>query len=291
MNTETLIRREQLVKEIFSELNNFVDLKHSLLAIIKKIKEYTGFEAVSIRLKEDNDYPYIVQEGFPELFIKQENSLCSPNIKTVNSLNGEKIVLECLCGNVIQGKTDPSKKYYTPKGGYYTNSTTDITPVLLKNEKNTHIRNYCNAKGYESVGLFPIKTRDENIGLIQLNDKRRNQFNEELVDFLELVGEQVGISIENALLYEKLKAKNAELQNTLDEIKVMQNQLLEAKKMTALADLVTGIAHEIYSPVSESVAIMAGHGCFRKSSMVCCCSFFSTLYSSVISAGFCKKDW
>lgn len=256
MNTETLLRREQLAREIFTELNNFVDLKQSLRVIIKKLKEYTGFEAISIRLLEDDDYPYLVQEGFTDVFIHEENSLCSQDLTKNGTVKGEKHKLECLCGKVIQGNTDTSKDYYTAKGSYFTNSSTIITPVLLKNEPGIHIRNRCNAMGYESIGLFPIKTRDENLGLIQLNDKRKNLFDDEMIAFLELVGEQVGISLENAIQYEKLKAKNIELQNTLDEIKIMQDQLLEAKKMTALADLVTGIAHEVYSPIDDSVILL-----------------------------------
>ena len=248
MDTEILIKREQLVKRICARLNNFVDLKHTLSTIIEEIKDLTGFEAVSVRLHKDDDYPYIVHKGFPETFIRQENCLCQHT--------GSVKKPECLCGNVISGRTNPVNNYYTNKGSFWTNNSTILSPTLVEKEKNTIIRNHCNAAGYESIGLFPIKTREENIGLIQLNDKRTEMFTEDIIEYLEMIGEQIGIAIENALLYEQIKDKNEELENSLKDLSNMQSQLMEAKKMTALADLVSGIAHEIYHPISQSLHLL-----------------------------------
>ena len=254
MDKVTLIKREQLAKDICAQLNNFVDLKNTLSAVIKQIREITEVEAVSVRLYEDGDYPYFVSEGFPASFIEKENSVLPKNIDKTTITNGEKPTLDCLCGRVIRGNVDKLRTYYTEKGSYWTNSSTDNTDLVLDNETDIHIRNNCNACGYESVGLFPIKTRDENIGLIQLNDKREGFFTTDLIEFLEMIGEQIGIAVENALLYEKLKKKNTELENTLHDLNGMQQQLMEAKKMTALADMVSGIAHEIFTPVSKAHA-------------------------------------
>lgn len=253
MDAEKLLKREKITREIFARLNNFVDLKNTLSSIIQDLKTVTGFEAVSVRLNEDNDYPYYVYNGFPDSFIKKENFLCSmvDGKKVIGK--GQKPRLNCFCGNVIRGMVDQNKPYYTSKGSYWSNSTTKDTDAFFKNEAENRIRNYCSASGYESVGLFPIKTREENIGLIQINDKRRDMFTPEIIDFMEMIGEQIGVAIENAVLYEKLKEKNAELQNTLDELNHAQTHLLEAKKMSALADMVTGIAHEIYHPITDSL--------------------------------------
>ncbi|MBN2486722.1 MAG: GAF domain-containing sensor histidine kinase [Bacteroidales bacterium] len=254
MEIEQLLKREQLAKEICAQLNNFVDLKNILKTIIGNLKEITGFKAVAIRLHENNDYPYFVSKGFSNGFIKHENSLYSTSADCCNGLT--KTVPECLCGNVISRKTDASLGYYTPKGSYYTNSTSKATPTLLRNETGTHIRNFCNTSGYESVGLFPIKTRDENIGLIQLNDPRSDMFSEGLVEFIEMIGEQIGVAIENATLYEKLKAQNSELQNTIDKLNNAHGHLLEAKMLSIMAELVTGLNHEIYQPVNESLVLL-----------------------------------
>lgn len=44
--------------QICAELNNFVELKPALTSIIKKLKELSDCEAVSIRLYDNGDYPF-----------------------------------------------------------------------------------------------------------------------------------------------------------------------------------------------------------------------------------------
>ena len=46
-------------------------------------------------------------------------------------------------------------------------------------------RNCCNAVGYESVALIPLRAREGVIGLFQFNDHRRGRFTAERVAFLE----------------------------------------------------------------------------------------------------------
>jgi len=61
---------------ICSELNHFIDLKPTLITVIKHVKKLTCCEAVGIRLHDDGDYPYYVFTSFPESFIIHESSLC-----------------------------------------------------------------------------------------------------------------------------------------------------------------------------------------------------------------------
>jgi hypothetical protein len=74
---ESLYEREKIAKTICSELNNFIDLKPTLMTILKHLKKLTGIEAISVRLHDEGDYPYYIYEGFPEKFIQKESSLCA----------------------------------------------------------------------------------------------------------------------------------------------------------------------------------------------------------------------
>lgn len=217
---EELLERERTAKIICSELNNFVDLKPTLITVIEHIKRLTGSEAVSIRLHDEGDYPYYVYEGFPESFIVHENSLCvrDDNGSRVPSADGEGFLLECMCGNIIRGRFDPSLSFFTKKGSFWSNNTSILLDTSSEQDRQGRTRNYCNSVGYESVALIPIKARDERIGLIQINDKRTGMFTEELIEYCEMIGEQIGISIQNSLIYESLNRSHEEIELLYKEI-------------------------------------------------------------------------
>ncbi len=244
MNLEGLLKREQLVKQICAQLNNFVDLRNTLSSIIAQIKDLTQADAISIRLNEEGDFPYYVSEGFPPSFLEKENSLLSKN--------SDFLAHECLCGQVATGKADPHKPYYTENGSFFTNSSTETTPQLAASEQGLTIRNYCNTCGYESIGLFPIKNRGTIIGLLQINHKARDRFTPETIEFIEMIGNQIGTAIENASLYEKLKKQNTDLEGSLNKLNNLQDQLMTAKKNASLAEMVASMAHEIYEPITQA---------------------------------------
>ncbi|MCP4146615.1 MAG: PAS domain S-box protein [bacterium] len=182
-------KRLQLALDIMTILN-LPDKKHdTIFKILFLIKEATGMEAVGIRLKDGEDFPYYTTEGFNNEFVASEYSLCTrhKNGDVIRDDDG-KPVLECMCGNVIRGRTDPALPFFTTHGSFWTNSTTHILATTQKG------RNCCNKSGYESVALIPLSYEGGIIGLLQLNDKRKNLFKREMIQFFERVGTGIGIA-------------------------------------------------------------------------------------------------
>ncbi len=60
---------------------------------------------------------------------------------------------------------------------------------------------------------------------------------------------RVNTHLENAFLQKSLQEKNQELEQTLHQLKLTQNHLIQSEKMAALGQLIAGIAHEINTPL------------------------------------------
>jgi hypothetical protein len=185
-----LIQKEKCAKIIYAQLNKQLDLNKSLTMTLEKIQEFTNIEATAIRLAEKGDYPYFVYNGFPKSFIKSENSIIASdqNENKFLSPNKKGYQLECMCGNIIQGRFDPSLSFFTLGGSFWTNSTAELITTTTEKDRQGRTINYCNNAGYESVALIPIKTNRGNLGLIQLNDKRKGMFSMNLIEFMEKIG-------------------------------------------------------------------------------------------------------
>ena len=189
-NVIKTLARLNAMQDISLALNKTKSLKDILRQILILVKGIAECEAAAIRLIANNDYPYYVYEGFDKKFILKENSLLTKD-------TDGKDTLECMCGQVIMGVTNTELSFFTKGGSFWTNCTSEIIKNL-QNELSCidcTIRNTCNYSGYESVALIPLKSRDKNIGLIQLNDSRLDKFDLDLILFLELLGQQLGLNI------------------------------------------------------------------------------------------------
>ncbi len=198
--------RQKLAIQILEILNQSKDNINTIRNILLLIKKFTNIEAVGIRLKEGKDYPYYETNGFPIKFTKSEKYLCAyNNNKELKRDSKGNPVLECMCGKVIIGKINLNKAYFTKSGSFWVNSTTDYYNSIQKKDLPLYLRNRCGKEGYESLALIPLCSDKETIGLLQLNDKRKNKFTQEMIEFFEGIGASIGISLTRNVIKNALK--------------------------------------------------------------------------------------
>jgi signal transduction histidine kinase len=86
----------------------------------------------------------------------------------------------------------------------------------------------------------PLKTKDKVVGVITVVSQTNRDFSLQEVQLLTSIGQQLGIILENAQLYQEAHQR----------LKESQQQLIRAEKLTSLGQLAASIAHEVNNPLS-----------------------------------------
>jgi len=212
------------------QVEAYRDIRHDILQILNEpgrandflprvlalLKARAGFDAVGIRLQDGEDFPYFVQDGFPEAFLKTENSLTGRGRMGGVCRDGEgHICLECTCGLVLSGKTDPSNPLFTRGGSAWTNESSLLLDLPADDDPRHHPRNECIHHGYASVALVPIRSQDRIVGLLQFNDRSPGRFCLEVVEVLEEIAAHIGSAL---------------MRTRAEQALMMKTMLLEAQK-------------------------------------------------------------
>lgn len=107
-------RGRQTISELLYLSNQAFDIRTYLKELTSRLAAWTGCEAVGIRLVDGDDFPYFETHGFPRQFVEMERFLCGrdSNGEVIRDADGQPF-LECMCGNVVRGRVDPSKPFFT----------------------------------------------------------------------------------------------------------------------------------------------------------------------------------
>ena len=191
-----LEQEREITVEFLRLVNASTGTREMIQAATTFFQKQSGCEAVGIRQREGDDYPYFEVRGFPKEFVLAENELCARDDSgEVFRDNHGNPVIECMCGNVICGRFDPSKPFFTANGSFWANDTTRLLATTTDADLQSKTRNRCNGEGYESVALIPLKVGEERFGLLQFNDRRKGQFSPEIIALWERLADQLAIAL------------------------------------------------------------------------------------------------
>ncbi|MBI5382301.1 MAG: PAS domain S-box protein [Opitutae bacterium] len=202
------------VLELCNQATNVPELMQQLARILQQVADC---EAVGVRLRDGPDFPYFATHGFSDEFVRAESSLC------LRDSSGQPLgddagnpILACMCGNILCGRFDPTKPFFTARGSFWTNSTTQLLASTTEQDRQARTRNRCHGEGYESVALIPLRSHRHTTGLIQLNDRRPGRFTPERIALLENLAGYVTVTATKLEAERALRTSEEHLRSVLE---------------------------------------------------------------------------
>ncbi|HEY1463380.1 MAG TPA: ATP-binding protein [Terriglobales bacterium] len=117
-----------------------------------------------------------------------------------------------------------------------------ITPEYLPHLP-TLFADFIRADGLSTWIWVLLWSKDGPIGIMGISNREARDYNSNDENLLVAIGRQLATTIEKVRLYE-------ETCRAYDDLRLAQEQLLQSEKMSAIGQLIAGVAHELNNPLT-----------------------------------------
>ena len=98
-------------------------------------------------------------------------------------------------------------------------------------------------EGFQSTVYIPLTTKGASIGVMCVSSLAPYMFSSEFVEFLTVIGNHIGVGVDNANVHKNIK-------EAYQDLKEVQEQIVWTEKLASLGKLAATIAHEINNPLA-----------------------------------------
>jgi two-component system NtrC family sensor kinase len=204
--------RLSALNAISTTISSSLDLEEVLDATTGKIRQIMGSDCVRIYLLDENRerLNLAAHQGLTSTFVQK------PHVRS-------RAVGDGFLGETVQRGKVQVVDNLLPSADPYVNHLVQ--------------------EGFKSTAYIPLVSKGEPVGVMCISSHAPFKFSDEFMDFLTAAGNQIGLAVHNAHLFQGLK-------KAYDGLKDAQEQVIRSEKLASLGKLSATIAHEINNPIA-----------------------------------------
>ena len=207
-------------------LNAPNDTRELIHTVTGFLQQWSGCEAVGVRLGEGDRFPYYETRGFPAEIIQAGDDLFARDENRQALRDGQgNPATACICGDILCGRCDLAKPGFTADGSFWTNAAGERMANSAEGARLRCVRDGRHGQGSESLALIPLRYAGRTFGLIQFSDQHAGRFTCEVIPLLERAAGSLAMALQQRLTQAALRASEERYrlisENTADLIWLM----------------------------------------------------------------------